>query len=387
MPGNSNAAPIERYDFGDLTDQVTKHWEPEVALYVARHFATDKGYDEQSVSVKKLNAGAANHFIYLLYIDHQLKFVIKGLSSKKEAESLLALQNYPKIQEVKNNADAAKVCLSQLIQYYQVKNDANVYYFAILEAALGEDLFKMMTYELLQNKDINKLKDIFYHMGQQISELHKSLVDPYQLISPINILTVIHDDFHPEDIFYHDEANLFSLIDNESMGLSISNPLPIVREIYGLYEIPIIRWPSEKITIDLLKEADPHDIASIYIELIMGMASVYQNPEEAKVVFNDTIIELNHMAIAYLTDKYSETWMLYPTDKCESHIVWGKLSQVVNGSKLAKLYISKLTSINSDLEIFKTYLSYSNFEKRSFAQKDALRMTLAGESQVSNQNE
>ncbi|HAU0216894.1 TPA: serine kinase, partial [Legionella pneumophila] len=31
-------------------------------------------------------------------------------------------------------------------------------YFAILEAAQGKELFKIMTYELLQHKDINTLK-------------------------------------------------------------------------------------------------------------------------------------------------------------------------------------------------------------------------------------
>ena len=197
LPRNSVASTIERYDFGGISSQVTKYWEPEVARYVAQHFASANGFNEQNVSVTKLKAGAANHFIYLVYIDHQMKFVIKGLSSKKEAEALLALQHYPKMQAVQNNAAAAHVCLSQLIQFYQVKNDKNIYYFAILEAAQGKELFKIMSYELLQHKDLNKLKDIFYNIGKQISELHKSITGADQFTSPRNLLTVVHDDFHP----------------------------------------------------------------------------------------------------------------------------------------------------------------------------------------------
>lgn len=351
LPRNAVASNIERYDFGDISSKVTKIWDPEVALYVAKHFASANGFNEKNVSVTKLKAGAANNFIYLVSVDNQIKFVIKGLATKKEATSLLALQNYPKMQEIQNNAGAATICLSKLIQFYQVKNDRYTYYFAILEAAQGKELFKIMSYELLQNKDLNKLKDIFYTIGRQTSELHKSIIGADHLISPRNLLSVIHDDFHPENTFFNTKTNRFSLIDNDSMGESISNPLPIVREIYGIYEVPIIRWPSEKITIDLLKDADPHDIASIYFELIMGMASVYQNSQDAKIVFIDAIIDLNNMAISFLRDKYSESWMLDPTDKNEDHIVRGKLSQAVYDPKLAELYISKLTIINNDLRL------------------------------------
>lgn len=351
MPTNSIASNIERYDFGDISYKVTKYWDTEVALYVAKHFASANGLDEQNISVTKLKAGAANNFIYLVFIDNQMNFVIKGLSTAKEAKALLELQNYSKLQNIQNNEGAATICLSKLIQSYQVNNDRKTYYFAILEAAQGKELFKIMSYELLQNKDINKLKDIFYNIGRQTSELHKSIIGTDQLISPRNLLTVIHDDFHPENTFYNIETNKFSLIDNDSVGESISNPLPIVREIYGIYEVPIIRWPSEKITIDLLKDADPHDIASIYIELIMGMISVYQDPQDAKIVFINTIIDLNNMAIAFLKDNSSEEWMVYPTDKHEDHIARGKLSQAEFDPTLVELYISKLTIINNDLKL------------------------------------
>jgi serine/threonine protein kinase len=351
LPTTVVASNIEQYDFGDISYKVTKYWEPEVALYVAKHFAAANGMNEQLVSVTKLKAGAANHFIYLVFINNQMKFVIKGLSSKKEAEALLALQNYPKLPAIQNNARAAKICLSRLIQFYHVTNDNNIYYFAILEAAQGKELLKIINEELLQHKDLNKLKNTFYTIGQQISELHKSIIGAEQFITPRNLLTVIHDDFHPENTFYNHETAIFSLIDNDSMGESIDNPLPIVREIYGLYEVPIIRWPSEKITIDILRDAEPHDIASIYIELIKGMASVYQDTQDARIVFTNALIDLNNKAIAFLQNRYSEAWMIHPTDKSEDHIVWGKLSQTLYDSRLAELYRSKLTIINDDLRL------------------------------------
>lgn len=346
----SFAAEIERYDFGALSPKVTKAWNQDVALYVAQRFAAENGFNAKDVSVKKLNAGATNHFIYLMFIDNQLKFVLKGLGTKNEAEALLALQNYSKIPDIQNNPAAATLTLSKLINSYEVKNDWNIYYFTILEAAQGKELFKIMTYELLQHKDLNTLKNIFYRIGQQTSELHKTIIGAEHFITPRNLVSVIHDDFHPENTFYSIETSKFSLIDNESMGDTISDPLPITREMYGFYEVPIIRWPSEKISIDLLKDADPHDIASIYYEFILGAASVYQNSQDAKRVFIDAIIDLNNMAIAFLKDRYSESWMYSPNDKHEAHIVWGKFSKVASQSELAKLYITKLTIINSDLK-------------------------------------
>ncbi|HAU0890243.1 TPA: serine kinase [Legionella pneumophila] len=347
---NARAAGIERYDFRDMASKVTKAWDQDVALYVAKRFAVENSFDESEITVKKLNAGATNHFIYLMFINNELKFVIKGLGTEKETEALFALQNYSKIPDIQNNPQAATVTLSKIINSYRVKNDSRTYFFAILEAAQGKELFKIMTYELLQHKDINTLKDVFYRIGQQMAELHKTIIGSDQFITPRDLVTVIHDDFHPENTFYNLETNIFSLIDNESMGDSITEPLPIIRELYGFYEVPIIRWPSEKITVDLLKDADPHDIASIYYDFVLGMASVYQDTQDAKRVLIEAIIDLNNMAIAFLKDRYSEPWMLNPSDKHEAHIVWGKLAKVDTNPQLAEFYITKLTIINNDLQ-------------------------------------
>ncbi|MFO8734001.1 serine kinase, partial [Legionella pneumophila] len=148
--------------------KVTKAWDQDVALYVAKRFAVENSFDESEITVKKLNAGATNHFIYLMFINNELKFVIKGLGTEKEAEALFALQNYSKIPDIQNNPQAATVTLSKIINSYRVKNDSRTYFFAILEAAQGKELFKIMTYELLQHKDINTLKDVFYRIGQQM---------------------------------------------------------------------------------------------------------------------------------------------------------------------------------------------------------------------------
>ncbi|HAT8333279.1 TPA: serine kinase, partial [Legionella pneumophila] len=193
---NANAAEIKRYDFGEMASKVTKAWDQDVAFYVVRRFAAENGFDEKEITVKKLDAGATNHFIYLMFINNQLKFVLKGLGTEKEAEALFALQNYSKIPDIQNNPQAATVTLSKTINSYEVKNDRKTYYFAILEAAQGKELFKIMTYELLQHKDINTLKDVFYRIGQQMAELHKTIIGSDQFITPRDLVTVIHDDFH-----------------------------------------------------------------------------------------------------------------------------------------------------------------------------------------------
>lgn len=339
---------IEPYDFGNHFNNITKNWGPDIALFVAQKFVSENGI-EQRVSVSKLTAGSRNNFIYLVFIDNQIKFVIKGLYSRDEASMLSDLQHSTKIRKAENNMGAAKVCLTKLVQSYKATDDNNqIYYFAILEAAQGNQLFKIMTNELLNTKDINNLKDIFFDTGRQISELHKSIVGSDEFVSPRSIITMIHDDLHQENIFYDPETKKVSLIDNETMGESIHNPLPIYRELYGLYEIPIIRWPTEKNNIDLLKDADPHDIAAIYIELVKGMASVYQNSKDATAVFIDKMIELNNKAIAYLKDN-PEFWMFFPSDRSETHIVSGKLSRSDINRELNNLYQSKLTIINNDL--------------------------------------
>ncbi|HBD7082792.1 TPA: serine kinase, partial [Legionella pneumophila] len=53
---------------------------------------------------------------------------------------------------------------------------------------------------------------------------------------------------------------------------------------------------------------------------------------------------------AFLKDRYSEPWMLNPSDKHEAHIVWGKLAKVADNPQLAELYINKLAIINTDLQ-------------------------------------
>ncbi|AOU37610.1 hypothetical protein A9E81_09410 [Legionella pneumophila] len=40
---NARAAGIERYDFGDMASKVTKAWDQDVALYVAKRFAVENG--------------------------------------------------------------------------------------------------------------------------------------------------------------------------------------------------------------------------------------------------------------------------------------------------------------------------------------------------------
>jgi hypothetical protein len=352
MPFNTWASSIQPYDFDGKFKTITKVWSPEVALYVAQKFAAENGDNEQSVSVTKLNAGATNNFIYLVFIEKQLKFVLKGIGAKEEAEALLLLQENAQIKNLENNPAAAKVCLSKAVHYYKTTDTRNIYYFTVLEAAQGKELFKIMTDALLNTKDISKLSDIFYDAGKQISELHKTLVGFDRFITPEQMMTIIHDDFHPENTFYDLGAKKFSLIDNESMAHSITHPMPIVREIYGLYEVPVIRWPSEKISVDLLKDADAHDIATIYIELIKGMASVYQNPNAAASVFTRQIIALNNKSLAFLKDPSSEPWMYNPKDKSEAHIVWGKFSRAVWDTKLNTLYQEKLTIINQDMKSY-----------------------------------
>lgn len=350
MPVNTWASTIEPYNFDGKFKAITKVWNPEVALYVAKKFAVENGYDAQKTTVTKLNAGATNNFIYLVHIDKQLKFVLKGIGAKDEAEALLLLQEDAQIKSLENNPLAAKVCSSKAVHYYETTDTGHVYYFAILEAAQGKELFKIMTDALIKTKDINSLSDIFYDAGKQISELHKTLVGLERFISPEHMKTIIHDDFHPENTFYDLGTKQFSLIDNESIAHSIAHPMPVIREIYGIYEVPIIRWPSEKITVDLLKDGDAHDIATVYIELIKGMASVYQDPKAAASVFTRQIIELNTKSLAFLKDPSSEPWMYNPHDKDEAHIVWGKFSRAVWDSKLNTLYQAKLTIINQDMK-------------------------------------
>ncbi|KTD63123.1 hypothetical protein [Legionella shakespearei] len=352
MPVNTWASSIQPYDFDGKFKTITKVWNPEVALYVAKKFAAEHGENEQNVSVTKLNAGATNNFIYLVFIEKQLKFVLKGIGAKEEAEALLLLQEDAQIKNLENNPAAAKVCLSKAVHYYKTTDTRHIYYFAILEAAQGKELFKIMTDALLNTKDINELSDVFYDAGKQISELHKTLIGFDRFITPEQMMTIIHDDFHPENTFYDLGTKKFSLIDNESMAHSITHPMLIVREIYGLYEVPVIRWPSEKISVDLLKDADAHDIATVYIELIKGMASIYQDPKAAASVFTRQIIELNNKSQAFLKDSRSEPWMLNPQDKSETHIVWGKLSHAVWDTKLNNLYQAKLTIINQDMKSY-----------------------------------
>lgn len=65
---NARAAGIERYDFGDMASKVTKAWDQDVALYVAKRFAIENSFDEREVTVKKIKCrGNQPFYIFDVY--------------------------------------------------------------------------------------------------------------------------------------------------------------------------------------------------------------------------------------------------------------------------------------------------------------------------------
>jgi len=338
-------ASITNFDFSDYGHRITKHWDNQTADFVIKKYMYSIGEVPDNLDIIKLQGGASNNFIFLIKQNNVDKYILKGLIYTREALNLSDLQDNPIFNQLPNSYNAAKIVRSKLISQYQITGTNESKYFTILEAASGRELYKIMLDNLFgpQNKEskMQHLNTVFYTVGMQISQFHKDVVKPNNFITPKNLITLTHNDLHPENIFYDELNNKTTLIDNESMANR-----QVVNEVEGLYEIPLILWGHGNHK-NLLTSADAKDLALIYSNLIKGLAAPYGNPREAQTIFAEKIIRMNQASINYLMKSPYEYWMGSPTEHWQ-HILVDGLIRVY--SPESEIYVDKLKTINAHIK-------------------------------------
>jgi hypothetical protein len=293
-------------------------WNEEVALEVAKEFATKKLLDPATITVKRINSGGANNFIYAIKQNDIPIFIIKGIK-EDEARQWTVVQADKQLQHVvdNNNPRQAQIILNiavpgstNNIYTYNGKDKYGVvktHYFIFMSTAKGQDFRALATkYWSMAQKNpsqkedyLLKLKTMFYKAGSQMSQFHKAYLGElaFSIDDPAHIKTLIHDDLHWENLFYDPDTDTLSVIDNAEMATSIINPMSLNRELWGFYNIPIMRWQSP------LKNAPKlpaHVIGTLIRTYLSGFASTFSNPEVAYNTMQEAIITSNEYRIAYL---------------------------------------------------------------------------------------
>ncbi|HXW60417.1 MAG TPA: hypothetical protein VEK06_02660, partial [Myxococcota bacterium] len=132
-------------------------------------------------------------------------------------------------------------------------------YFSLLQTAPGRSFHKILKEfgELAKAKDLDdeelliaykKTKHIFYRVGFAMSELHQKY-NPNNERNPLDLSnTLIHGDLHSENIFYDEDSDKVTLIDNETFAFSLSNPCSGVNDIVDLYMVHTIRLIAHNLT-------------------------------------------------------------------------------------------------------------------------------------------
>lgn len=311
-------------------------WSEEIALEVAKEFASKKNIDPATITIKKINGGGANNFIYAIKQNSTAVFIIKGVK-EDEARQWTVVQADEKLQQVVNyNANGvAQIILNlavpgstEKIYTYSSKDKNNAIktkYFIFMSMAKGEEFRELATKywkaaqdnPSLKEEYLLKLKTMFYQAGSQMSQFHKEYAGEmaFTTENPATIKTIINDDLHWENLFYDPDAATLSVIDNAEMATSIVNPMSLNRELWGFYNIPVMRWQSP-LKSGRTPKLPAVEIGTLIRAYLSGFASTFTNPEAAYNNMKEALIISNEYRISYL-DKWETTIQLPKEDENE----------------------------------------------------------------------
>ncbi|MBI2786688.1 MAG: hypothetical protein HYX60_10500, partial [Legionella longbeachae] len=308
------------YHFNALKSTVNLVWSEETALKVAQEFASKKQIDPSTISIKKLNGGGAKTFIYMIKQNNTPVFIIKGIT-EDEAKQWTVVQADKKLQDVidKNTNGIAQIILNiavpgstNKIYTYSGKDiygTIKTRYFIFMSMAKGMEFRELATKywkiaqenPSLKEEYLLKLKKMFYQAGSQMSQFHKEYAGEMAFLTenPANIKTIINDDLHWENLFYDPETEILSVIDNAEMATSIVKPMSLNRELWGFYNIPIMRWQSPLKNDHTLK-IPAKEMGTLIRAYLSGFANAFPNPEAAYNNMKEALIIANNYRISYL---------------------------------------------------------------------------------------
>ena len=193
-PTKVTASPYQFKALANTTVDLV--WSEETALEVAKEFASKNHIDPATITIKKINGGGANNFIYAVKKNGMGIFIIKGIR-EDEARQWSVVQADEKLQQIVNDAtqNVARIVLNLAVPgttnkiYTYNGKDINGFsqkqYFIFMSMAKGEDFrelaaryWKMAQENPSQKEEyLLKLKTMFYQAGSQMSRfLIKSML-------------------------------------------------------------------------------------------------------------------------------------------------------------------------------------------------------------------
>lgn len=164
------------------------------------------------------------------FTDYKSKYVLKGLKEPlNEIMNLHLVKNSP-LLKISGASGFPTVTMHQFAASYKAGNKR--YYFILLDAAAGKsfkDLVEQSAEALKKgNNDpthaaylesLEIIKKSYRTLGEQMANLHIEYMEPKGAIFG---KTVVHGDFHYENVFIDPKTDKISLIDNESFARSLT---------------------------------------------------------------------------------------------------------------------------------------------------------------------
>lgn len=152
----------------------------------------------------------------------QIYIIKEPANGLHESSQLFTLSNYPGLKElIDNKPDSGLPTVTLPVAYLSYAGPAKQHYLLVMYRALGSSFCNVITD--FKTKDIKPdIPRIYRRLGLEIANFQKRFTkDKDVLIGK----TLRHGDLKCLNIFYDQETNHFSLIDNESMRMSIDNPV------------------------------------------------------------------------------------------------------------------------------------------------------------------
>lgn len=180
--------------------------------------------------------------------------------------------------------EMARITFEEL--HFTIKQGHHHRYFSLLQTAPGRSLqnhlqsFGLRLLSLDEDSEdyvneVMRMKHIFYRIGFSISKFHQYFSKEKGMLGK----SYIHGDLHAQNLFYDDETDDVSLIDNETFSLSLKKRSSGINDIVDLYLLHSVHtvahyFSNLLINIDLnINDALWHEL---WQELFFGYLCAYE---------------------------------------------------------------------------------------------------------------